>query len=466
MQPSTLDMSGAPQGVQPQSGAPPGAQASPMYGGYAMPPPGAQWDPRGQQYVYMPQGVIPWSTVNAPAMATAQGAAPTVETIKDVTKGELEALSTELGPSERERWSKKFLLRAKLSVPGVHAVLTMTSEEYASLRAGDEQAIARLRQKYGAFDFLASDEVGARMLYSVIDPKGEHSEAFLHDLEKEPDEVQGSGRQIYERIKSIEENDLTGGDDMLKDWGDTDWLARAKCTSLMAVKKALRDSIAAYKRIPAKLRQIDVSEGGLQVVLKVLESLPPAIKGDSGKPLGDHYRTMMLKKSGKGKLMIGANCEWADIDAFIRDVAIDLKAAKWFECDAAGPREANAFEEQKKQLCLICGRAGCRGIKALKFCPNVCKDCDSPFCEGAREDGVCDVHGKQARPTAATTRNGRGWPLPAHGLAELQSLYDAKDKGGAGKLVAKNGKKEISAAEVDASPRGADEDDKDWSQFM
>jgi hypothetical protein len=197
MQPSTLDMSGAPQGVQPQSGAPPGAQASPMYGGYATPPPGAQWDPRGQQYVYMPQGVIPWSTVNAPAMATAQGAAPTVETIKDVTKGELEALSTELGPSERERWSKKFLLRAKLSVPGVHAVLTMTSEEYASLRAGDEQAIARLRQKYGAFDFLASDEVGevgARMLYSVIDPKGEHSEAFLHDLEKEPDEVQGSGR--------------------------------------------------------------------------------------------------------------------------------------------------------------------------------------------------------------------------------------------------------------------------------
>ena len=407
------------------------------------------WDPR---FGPMPQSFF------SPSGMGARSAPPIVETIKDVTKGELEGLQTKLEPEKRARWAAEFKFRMKLSLPGLHAVLSMSDKEYEAAIEGEPSDLAALQMKYGGYDFKASDAAGARVLYSVIDKEGEDSSKLLHDLEDEPESVRGSGRGIYFLILGIKETDLTRGDDQLTTWKATDWLAKEKCTSAIAIEKRLASANAAYKRIPAKLREIDLSEGGLQVVLKVLAQLPATVKGDSGKPLAEHYRTMMLKKASKGKLMIGEHCEWANIKDFIEDVAIDLKGAGWI-ASGTGP-EVQAFERgdrQQGEKCIICGSKTCRGIKSLKFCPAKGK-CGSRFCACCRGE-KCYVLDCEDPPTADNTQNARNWPLPKHGLEELQELWNKK---ASERAAALKDDKEVTVLEASTSPR----DVSDWTEIL
>ena len=408
------------------------------------------WDPR---FGPMPQSFF------SPSGPGARSASPIVETVKDVTKGELENLLTGLAPEERARWAAKFKRAAKLSLPGLHALLTMTDGEYEDAIGDDPSALADLRDKYGNYDFKASDATGARVLYAVIDPKREHSKRFLHDLTKEPEEVQESGRKIFNLVLSVRTSDLSRGDDMLKEWKQTRWLAKERCTSTLAIEQSLTESIAAYERVPPQLREISTSEGGFHIVLKVLEELPPSVKGDSGKPLGDHYRTMMLKHASKGKSMIGERCEWEDVDAFIGDVAIDLKAAGWIASAVGSEREVQAFEKPKRDdKCIICGSTTCKGLRMLKLCPAECPaGCGSRFCAGCRGE-PCYVLDREERPTAANTRNARGRWLPDHGLAELQELFDKKATERAARPKTD---KRVTVTEAVVTERAAD-----WTEFL
>lgn len=440
------------------SGPPASPQQLPGFGHYMMDVQGnyhfCAFDPRQPPSGFMP--FPPPPPISPHASPISPHASPIVETIKSVTKGELENLLTGLEPEKRARWAAKFKRTVKFSLPGFHALLSMGDDEYADAIEGDPRALAILRAEYGNYDFKASDTAGARMLDIVIDPKREHSERFLHALDKEPEEVRDSGRAIFNLVLSVEVSDLSRGDDLLKRWKETSWLSKEKCPSTLAVEKSLDESIAAYERVPPQLREISMSEGGLHVVLKVLEELPSSVKGDSGKPLAGHYRTMMLKRASRGKGLIGAHCEWDDVDAFIKDVAIDLKAAGWVGAPAA---EVHAFQRPKSDdKCIICGSTTCKGLRALKLCPAECPaGCGSRFCAGCRGE-PCYVLDREERPTAANTRNARGRWLPDHGLAELQELFDKKATERAARPKTD---KRVTVTEAVVTERAAD-----WTEFL
>ena len=63
------------------------------------------------------------------------------------------------------------------------------------------------------------------------------------------------------------------------------------------------------------------------------------------------------------------------------------------------------------------------------------------------------------RPTADNTQNARNWPLPKHGLEELQELWNKK---ASERAAALKDDKEVTVLEASTSPR----DVSDWTEFL